>query len=94
MRPPIVVYLRGVLQELDDLAQLVGGLVDARDVREAHLDVVVGEDLGAAARERHDAALGAAHAPEEEHPEADDQQDREDPAQDLADPAVLRPRRE
>ena len=55
------VLLRG-LQELDDLAQLLLGLVHAGDVAEPHLHVVVGVDLGAAARERHHAALGAAHA--------------------------------
>ena len=67
--PPIVVYFFGVLQELDDLLQLVLGLVDARDVAEADLDVVVRVDLRLAARERHDAAFGAAHAAEEEDPE-------------------------
>ena len=58
-----------VLQELDDLAQLVFGFVHAGDVPEPHLHVVVGVDLRAAARERHDAAFGAAHAAEEEAPE-------------------------
>ena len=62
--------LARVLQELDDLAQLLRGLVHARDVREAHLHVVVRVDLRAAARERHDAALGAAHPPEEERSRA------------------------
>ncbi len=69
IRPPRFVYFFGVLQELDDFLQLVLGLVDARDVGEADLDLVVGVDLGAAARERHDAALGAAHPPEEEAPD-------------------------
>ena len=59
-----------VLQELDDLLQLLLGFVDAGDVGEAHLHFVVGVDLRAAARERHDAAFGAAHAPEEEAPDA------------------------
>ena len=62
------VLLRG-LQELDDLLQLVLGFVDAGDVGEADLHFVVGVDLGAAARERHDAAFGAAHAAEEEAPD-------------------------
>ena len=81
--------LARVLQEVDDLAQFIRRLFDAGDVREAHLDVVVGVDLGAAARERHDAALGAAHAAEEERPQRDDEHDRQDPAQDLGDPPVL-----
>ena len=41
-----------------------------------HLDVVVGVDLRVAARERHDAALGAAHAPEEEAPDGDEEEQR------------------
>ena len=86
------VLLRG-LQELDDLPQLLFRLVDAGDVAEPHLHVVVGVDLRAAARERHHAALGAAHAPEEEAPQRDEEDERNDPAEDLADPAVRRPRR-
>ena len=59
-----------VLQELDDLAQLVLRLVHARHVAEPHLHVVVGVDLRLAARERHDAAFGAAHPAEEEAPQS------------------------
>ena len=78
-----------VLQELDDLAQLVFRLVDARHVPEPHLDVVFGGvDLRAAARERHHAAFGAAHAAEEEAPERDEEEERNDPAEQLAHPAV------
>ena len=62
-----------VLQELDDLLQLLFGLVDAGDVGEPHLHFVVGVDLRAAARERHDAAFGAAHPAEEEAPDADEE---------------------
>ena len=51
-----------MLQELDDLHQLFLGLVDAGHIAEAHLHVVFGVDLRAAARERHHAALGAAHS--------------------------------
>ena len=70
------VLLRG-LQELDDFLQLVLGLVDARDIREPHLHFVVGVGLGAAARERHHAAFGAAHPAEEEAPDADEEDERE-----------------
>ena len=51
-----------VPQELDDLLQLLLGLVHAGHVREAHLHIVFGEDAVLAARERHDPALGAADA--------------------------------
>ena len=78
-----------VLQELDDLAQLVFGFVDARDVDELHLHVVFGGvDLRAAARERHHAAFGAAHAAEEEAPERHEKEERNHPAEELANPAV------
>ena len=89
--PPaeVRVLLRG-LQELDDLAQLVLGLVHAGHVPEADLDVALRVDLRAAARERHDAALGAADAPEEEAPERDQEQQREDPAEQFRQPAVDR----
>ena len=90
MRPPMLVYFLRVLQELDDLAQLVFGFVHARHVAEPHLDVVVGVDLRAAARERHDAAFGAAHAAEEEAPQRDEENQRNDPAEHFADPAVRR----
>ena len=93
MRPPMLVYFFGVLQELDDLPQLLLGLVHAGDVAEAHLDVVVGVDLGAAARERHHAAFGAAHPPEEEAPERDEEDERNDPAEDLGRASGWRPRR-
>ncbi len=77
-----------VLQELDDLLELVLRLLDARHVREAHLHFVVGVNLGLAARERHHAAFRARHAAEEEAPDADQEQQRNDPAEQLGQPAV------
>ena len=81
-------YFFGVLQELDDLLQLLLGLVHAGDVREAHLHVVFGEHAVLAAGERHHAAFGAAHPAEEEAPERNQQQEREHPAEDLRQPAA------
>ncbi len=75
-------------QELDDLPQLVLGLVDARDVGEPHLHLIVGVDLRAAAGEGHDAALGASHPAEEEPPQGHDEQHRDDPSQQVRHPAV------
>ena len=81
----IGVFLR-VLEELDDLLQLVLRFVDAGHVGEAHLHLVVGVDLGAAAGERHDAAFGAAHAPEEEAPDADEEDQRQNPPEEIGQP--------
>ena len=86
--PAEVRVLLRVLQELDDLLQLVFGFVDAGDVGEAHLHLIVRVDLGAAARERHHAAFGAAHAAEEEAPDADEEEQRDDPAEQVRQPAV------
>ena len=86
------VLLRG-LEELDDLPQLVFRLVHARHVAEPHLHVVVGVDLRAAARERHHAPFGAAHPPEEEAPERDEEDERDDPAEQLGRPSGWPPRR-
>ncbi len=85
----IRVLLR-VLQELDDLFELVLRLVDAGHIREAHLHLIVGVDLGAAPRERHHAALGAAHAPEEEAPDRDEEDERDDPAEHIRQPVIGR----
>ena len=79
------VFLRR-LQELDDLLELLLGLVHAGDVGEAHLHVVFGKHAVLAARERHHAAFGAAHAPDEEAPDGEQQQDRDDPAEDFRQP--------
>ena len=63
-------------------------LIDAGDVSEGGLHVIFGHQLGLAARERHDAALGAAHALEEEGPQAKQQQQGNDPAEHLRQPAA------
>jgi hypothetical protein len=81
------VFLR-MLEKLDDLHQLFFGFVDAGDIAETHLHIVFGVDLRFAARERHDATLGATHLPEKEAPERDEQQQGNDPAQELRQPAV------
>ena len=83
MRPPSVVYFFGFLQELDDLLELLLGLVHAGHVREAHLHVVFGEHPVLAAGERHHAAFGAAHPAEEEAPEREEEEQRQHPAEDF-----------
>ena len=47
------------LQELDDLLQLLLGLVDARDVGEADMDVLLHVHLGLAAPDGHEAVAAA-----------------------------------
>ena len=77
-----------VLQELDDLLELLLGFVDAGHIREAHFHFIVRVNLRFAARERHHPAFRAAHAPEEEAPDGDQEDDRDDPAEQLRQPRV------
>ena len=78
-----------ILEELDDLAQFFFGLVDARHVAELDLDVVFFRvDLGAAARERHDATFRATDPAKEKAPEGDQEDQGKDPSQHFGDPAV------
>ncbi len=80
--------LSWILQELDDLLQLLLGFVDARHVREAHLHIVFGKHLGLAAGKRHHAALGSAHAPEEEPPDRQEEDDGDGPSENFRKPAA------
>ncbi len=81
--------LFGILEELDNLAQFLFGLVDACHVVELDLDVVFfGVDLGAAARERHDAAFRATDPAKEKAPEGDQEDERKDPSKHFGDPAI------
>ena len=63
-------------QELDDLLELVLGLVDAGDVLERHLLLRAGRQLRLALAERQRLVAAALHLAHEEDPEADQQQDR------------------
>ncbi|WP_293256747.1 hypothetical protein [Nannocystis sp.] len=66
-----------MLQEVDDLDQLVLGLVDARDVGEADLLFGLAVAAGAALAEaEHAAAAGLGGAPGQPHEGADQQQGR------------------
>src|SRR5262249_7899652 len=77
-----------VFQELDDLFQLVFRLIDAGDIRKSHLYFVVGVDFRAAPSEGHHATLGAAHSPEKETPDADEENQRYDPAEEIGQPSA------
>src|ERR1700691_4168750 len=69
-------FLR-VLEVLDDLLELVLGLVDAGDVVEGDAAHLFGEQARAALAEAHGAAAAALHLAHEEDPYADQQQHRE-----------------
>ncbi len=67
-----------VAQELDDLLELLLGLVDAGDVVERDLAVLLGQQLRLGLAEAHRAAAPAAlHPVHEEDPDADQQQERQ-----------------
>ena len=69
-------FLR-VAQELDDLLQVVLGLVDAGDVLEGHAAVPLGQQLRLGLAEAHGASAARLHLAHEEDPHADEQQHRE-----------------
>src|SRR5207245_4040829 len=79
-----------VLQELDDLFELVLGFVHASHIGEPDLHLVVSVDFRAAPRDRHHPAFGAAHAPEEEAPDAKEENERNYPAEAIRQPPVHR----
>jgi len=51
IRPPTFENFPGFLEELDDLADLFLGLLDARHVERSRLDLVRGDEAGAALAE-------------------------------------------
>ena len=80
--------LLGLLEELDDLLQLLLGLLDAGDVLERHLLAGGVEELGLALAEGERLVAAGLHLAHEEDPEADDQQHRR-PGQQHGDERVL-----
>ncbi len=87
-------FLR-VLEELDDLLQLLLGLVDAGHVIEGHPPLFLGEKPRPRLAEAHGAAAARLHLAHEEDPDADQEQHREpgeEVVEDGVDVAVLGPR--
>ena len=80
--------LRRVLQELDDLAQLFLGLVDAGHVLERDLVLLLRDQPGARLAEGQRLGAAALHLAHEEDPHADEQQHR-DPLQHDGVPRVV-----
>jgi hypothetical protein len=83
--------LAGVAQEFHEFDHFLLGLLDAGDVGEGDLDLVLAEHARAALAEGHRApAAGAAlHLAHEEDPHADQQQHREPGDEDLGQQALL-----
>ena len=80
-----------VFQEVDDLEQLVLGLVDPGDIGEGHLGVGLHIDLGLGLADLHQPAeaLLVGDAADHEEPKADDQGDREQPGKQIAQQRAL-----
>src|SRR5690606_1697839 len=74
-------------QELDDLLQLLLRLVRARDIREGDARALLAHDLRAVLADRHHALRGV-DATQHPDPEEDEEPQREEPAERLAEPPV------
>jgi len=68
----------------DDLDQLLFGLIHPRDVGEGDVEFVLHVDLRLVLAQGHEARLLAAHPFHQEIPDADEQQQREDPREEVA----------
>ncbi len=80
----------GILQEGDDLLQLFLCLVNARHILEADAGIMLDIDFRLAPADLHQpAAEASAHAPEQEHPDADEERDGDHPGEDVADQPAL-----
>jgi hypothetical protein len=82
--------LRGLLQELLDLVQLLDGLVGTGDVLERDLRRLLRDQLRLRLAELHDAVAAALHAREHQPEERSDQEDREQEAERGQEPVGLR----
>ena len=67
----------GIAQELDDLLQVLLGLVDAGDVLEGDAAMRLGQHLGARLAKAHRLAGAALHLPRQEDPDADQRNERQ-----------------
>jgi hypothetical protein len=84
-RAEAAILLR-IFQKIDDLAQLVLGLVDPGDIVEANAGVGLHVDLRLALADRHQAAAQAlGHTPRQKHPHTEEQQGRNDPGEKIGD---------
>ena len=77
MRAAEPLEFAGVAQELDDLLQVLLGLVDAGHVLEGHAAMRLGEELRAALAEAERLAARPLHLPRQENPHADQRDERQ-----------------
>jgi hypothetical protein len=84
--------LLGVFQEGDDFLQFFLRFVDAGDIVEGDLGVLLHIDLGLGFADRHHAAADpAAHPANREHPDAEEDQHGNGPGENVADHRALDP---
>jgi hypothetical protein len=84
-----------IAQELDDLFEVLLGLVHAGDVGKGHAAMRLGQKLGLGLAEAHCAAGATLHLAHEEDPDAEDEQHRQEGseiAQETGGAVALRPR--
>ena len=83
--------LAGIFQEVDDFDDFLLGFLDARDIGEGDVDLILAQEPRAALAEGHGppAAGGALHLAHEVGPEADENQDREGGDQQLQEHRLL-----
>src|SRR5262249_59505037 len=74
--PAELLELLGIPQELDDLSELLLGLVDAGDVLKGDLILLLRDAARSRLAEREDLGAHALHLAHKEDPEADEQQHR------------------
>ena len=82
--------LRGLLQELLDLVELLDRLVGAGDVVEGDLGALLRDELRLGLAELHDAVAAALHAREHDPEEEADQHERQQDAEHREEPVRLR----
>ena len=91
--PAELLELLRVAQELDNLLQVLLGLVDAGDVLERHASLRLGQKLGLRLAEAHRLAGAALHLPGHVNPETQEQQHGQDAGDDREQPVVAVGRR-
>jgi len=87
--PAQLLEFLGLLQELHNLGELLDGLIDAGHVLERDLLLLAGQQLGPAFAEGDGLVAGALHLAHQEHPKADEQDQRQPDGQRPRQPRIL-----
>ena len=80
---------RRILEESHDFLQLFLGLVDAGDIREADLDVLLDKHPGFALPNRHERAEALPHPSRQKAPDEKEKRDRHDPGKQRGNPGAF-----